>query len=330
MKSKMAEQMLSNALQNVVQEIRIQSLTKHVRTFHGEGTTKFTNWLQDMDQVSTTCDSERMCVLATLTLGGTAGILVSRMIKEDATISWETLRKKLRERYGDDDIRWALEKLRHMKQKKGEAVQNFAERLRAAGRDAFQNPVSEEAQKEMVDIFQRGLQDDQLVRRLIRKRFNKFDEAVDYAADEQRTDRTFDLHRHKDETEPMEINLVRAEGELTDLKKTVQELERKLEKATKAKPNNTPRYRPAPMAPRQPSHGYSQPAVPPPFNQPPPSCPPVAAAQPGNMPTRPAGFGPHSNPPAHSLYQWTSDGRPICALCGRIGHIRRRCRGQVN
>ena len=40
-----------------------------------------------------------------------------------------------------------------MKQKKGEAVQNFAERLRAAGRDAFQNPVSEQAQKEMVDIF---------------------------------------------------------------------------------------------------------------------------------------------------------------------------------
>ena len=241
---KMAKQMLSNALENVVQEIRIQSLTKHVRACHGEGTTKFTNWLQDMNQVATTCDSERICVLATLTLGGTAGILISRMIKEDATISWETLRKKLRERYGDDDIRWALEKLRHMKQKKGEAVQNFAERLRAAGRDAFQNPVSEEAQKEMVNIFQKGLQDDQLVRRLIRKRFNKFEEAVDYAADEQRTDRTFDRYRHKDETEPMEIDLVRAEGELTDLKKTVQDLERKLEKATKAKPNNTPRYRP--------------------------------------------------------------------------------------
>ena len=41
--------------------------------------------------------SLRLCsVLSTLTLGGTAGILVSRMIKEDATatISWETLRKK--------------------------------------------------------------------------------------------------------------------------------------------------------------------------------------------------------------------------------------------
>ena len=49
MKLKMAEQMLSNALQNVVQEIRIQSLTKHVRAFHGEGTTKYTNWPQDMD-----------------------------------------------------------------------------------------------------------------------------------------------------------------------------------------------------------------------------------------------------------------------------------------
>ena len=35
-----AEQIITNALKDVVQEIRVQSLTKLVRNFHGEGTSK--------------------------------------------------------------------------------------------------------------------------------------------------------------------------------------------------------------------------------------------------------------------------------------------------
>ena len=77
----MTEQIIADGLKNVVQELRIQSLTKHVRTFHGEGTTKFANWLKDMDQLSPSIDSERMCILATLTLGGSAGSFVSRTLK---------------------------------------------------------------------------------------------------------------------------------------------------------------------------------------------------------------------------------------------------------
>ena len=74
----MAEQFFSTALKEVIQEIRMQNLTKHVRPFHGEGSAKFRNWLTDMDQLGITVDSERMCVLASLTLGGLAGTFVSR------------------------------------------------------------------------------------------------------------------------------------------------------------------------------------------------------------------------------------------------------------
>ena len=62
------ETIVTAALNSLVQEIRVSSLTKHVRTYHGEGTTKFYSWLSDMDQLSSTVDSDRMCVLATLTL----------------------------------------------------------------------------------------------------------------------------------------------------------------------------------------------------------------------------------------------------------------------
>ena len=54
----MADQQIANALGHVVQELRIQSLAKHVRDYHGEGTQKFMSWLQDVDQLATPSDSE--------------------------------------------------------------------------------------------------------------------------------------------------------------------------------------------------------------------------------------------------------------------------------
>ena len=127
------------ALQSVVQEIRVGALTKHVRNYHGEGTTKFYNWLSDMDQLSNTVDSDRMCVLATMTLGtggGTAGLYVGRLT--NTPITWKDLRQKLRDRFGDaDNPRLSKEKFRNTKQHKGESVQNYAERLRAAAKDLF-------------------------------------------------------------------------------------------------------------------------------------------------------------------------------------------------
>ena len=144
---KMAEAaVITAALQSVVQEIRVSNLTKHIRTYHGEGTAKFYQWLTDMDQLSNTVDSDRMCVLATLTLGGSAGLFVTRLTK--SAITWTTLRAKLRERYGEaDDPRISKEQLAHIKQHKGEAVQNFSERLRAAASDVFNDITSDQAQE---------------------------------------------------------------------------------------------------------------------------------------------------------------------------------------
>ena len=123
-----AEQIITNALKDVVQEIRVQSLTKHVRNFHGEGASKFSSWLKDMQQLSSTCDSERMCVLATLTLGGSAGTFVARTLKENPRISWEELKKLLKTRYSElTDPFMAKKKCRRMQQRSGKSVKNFAE-----------------------------------------------------------------------------------------------------------------------------------------------------------------------------------------------------------
>ena len=249
------ESHVTAALQSVVQEIRVGALTKHVRNYHGEGTSKFYNWLSDMDQLSNTVDSDRMCVLATMTLGGTAGLYVGRLT--NTPITWKDLRQKLRERFGEaDNPRLSKEKLRNTKQHKGESVQNYAERLRAAAKDLFDDIDSTDAKDVLVDTFQRGLRDDKLARQIIRKNCKDLDSAEKAALKESQTDKMFHLYRRDGDTEePMDVDAVHRD-EVAELRKKVSELQKQVEE-TKRTPSrqqhtqnqqqtNTPRFRPPP------------------------------------------------------------------------------------
>ena len=334
----MAEQSITLALTNVVQELRIQNLSGHVRAFHGEGSQKFKNWLQDMDQISPSLDSERMCILATMTLGGSAGKFVTRTIKEVERITWQILRQKLQERYGEAvDSYLAREKVRKMKQQKGESVQNYAERLLAAATDAFEDTESTDVQRTLVEIFQGGVMEDGLAKGLIRKQFHNLDAAVTYATQEQQASRTFEMCRSA-KPEAMGVDVVQATDEtltklqtnIENLTKKVDQLNRQVSGQNRHRNNYTPRPRgdaPPPFDPRRP----------------PPSGPPPqpmhgqrlsATLKPGMGPntverqvtygTRPyqwVQFG-----PPRTAHRWTKDNRPICSTCGQPGHMRRECR----
>ena len=364
----MAEQFFSTALKEVIQEIRMQNLTKHVRPFHGEGSAKFRNWLTDMDQLGITVDSERMCVLASLTLGGLAGTFVSRFLKDNPNTQWQTLRQKLRERFSDEsDIAYAQEKCRRMRQTRGESVSNFAERLRSAAADAFDNISSPDTQRMLVEIFQKGVENDHLSRYLIRKKFTTLDLAVQCAVDETRADRTFQLLRDKPApTEPMDIDAVRHDDHRLDrLQANMDRLTKQMDKLTRhpPRPSGPPRSQNVPFRPNR--HNSAPPRFRsvPPHPHTVPSCPPTAPrprqnaqpVQPSSFPAQPptlthqftspgagrAPTGPRDPPaaaeppsaacpgatrvPRTSPYRWTSDGRPICAFCGRVGHLQRQC-----
>lgn len=341
----MAEQIIADGLKNVVQELRIQSLTKHVRSFHGEGTTKFSNWLKDMDQLSPSIDSERMCILATLTLGGSAGSFVSRTLKSAPQTTWEQLRKSLKERYSDlTDPALAQERCRQLHQKKGESVQNFSERLRSAAMDAYDDITVPHVQKSLVETFQRGIIDDSLARKLIRKKYEKLEDAIAFATEEVRADRTFEMYRHAHATEePMEIDIVQQTAEtetLGKIQENIQRLSEQLDKVSKQvrTPNRNfgPRRTQSTPPPRQtsaPQFGRYGPIHPPP---PAPASRnvPNSAESPGaparsQLPdfSRPPPSEPTA-PRTRSRYEWTRDGRPICAACGKVGHVYRQCRVQ--
>lgn len=340
----MAEQIISNALREVVQELRVQGLTKHVRNFHGEGAAKLSNWLKDMEQLSATCDDQRMCVLATLTLGGSAGTFVSRVLKENPQITWQNLKIRIKERYSElTDPLMAREKCRHLKQKQGESVQNFAERINATACDAFDDTRLHHIQAELVDIFQRGVTDDRLARNLIRKKFQNLEEAVKYAGEEQRTDRTFELVRHTHTDEPMEVEVLHSEGKESD---QLSQLQQNMDRLSKQMDKMSRQMKPQVQFQAPPTRSQSAPRtsqraasprpnyVPKPdFSKPPPTVrknPPAQNFKPGNLPTGPSRGQPNRPQMAQTRYQWTENGRPICARCGFIGHIHRNCRVQLN
>lgn len=336
-------ELIVKQMQDVVQEIRAQGLTQNVRTFNGESSTKFHDWVRDMDSIYCTTDDERMRLLATRTLCGPAGKFACRLINEKPTISWRELRLKLRERYSEfQDPYCAQMKLRQLKQHAGELVQNFSERIQTIASEAFDNISTPEAQRFLVEVFQKGVANDRLARSLIHKKFDKLQSAVDFACSEQQTDRTFQMCRGPTALteEPMDIDVVRTSGstKIDKLENSLEELSAKLNVVTdqvlafqqhshRQQPitrpthynnrNSTPNFNPN----RQNTSFYRS-RVP-------------QTSQRFEYPRR-TQFTRQQTPVQgqsqqqhnRSQYKWTSDGRPICVFCSRIGHTQRNCRAK--
>ena len=167
----MAEQTLVETMKDISMEIRVQGLTQHVRSFSGESSNKFHDWAKDMDSIACTADDKRMRILATRTLSGPAGKFACRLITQNPNIRWLELRRQLRDRYSDlKDPYCAREKLQKVRQKKGELIQNYSERLQDVASEVFDDPSSADSQRTLVEVFQKGVSDDRLARALIRKK----------------------------------------------------------------------------------------------------------------------------------------------------------------
>ena len=169
----------------------------------------------------------------------------------------------------------------------------------------------------LVETFQKGVTDDRLARNLIRKIFDTLERAVEYATEEQVAERTFEMYRNHPVPEPMEVDVVQNNGteeSLGAIQKSIKELNVKLERVAKQvkRPTNNPNHVPVPSRPNPPFGRQQTPYVP---NGP---VPDVTVPPPPFVPA----------PAAATKYRWTADGRPICAACGRTGHVQRRCRSQ--
>ena len=232
-------------------ELRLQSLAKQVQPFNGESSRSLRNWMRDMTKIGLTVgsDDEKMKILSLQTLKGGAAEYYSRLLRTNPQITWTEIVNALRARFSDQaDQQLAAQKLKRVKQKSGESVQSFAERIIDLAEEAFATVILTPPliQQQLKDIFLEGVRNDAVARKIIRLRPVMLDAALQVAIEEELTAKTFQLRRND---EPMEVDNVQAEvtpgqslqQSVTELMAAVAEI--KAEKVTgKNRPRKTPTY----------------------------------------------------------------------------------------
>ena len=225
---------LGKEFQNICLELRAQGIAQHIRTFDGENSDKYQSWLRDMEKTLTQLghDDARARILVLQSLSGPASDFASREITKDPHITWKILKEKLDTRYNDmSDVAFAKQKLRRIVQKRSESVQNFYERLLTVARSAFTEDKLENefVQQQLVEYFTDGILCDNTMKKLVRKKPETLEKALEFATEEQQVQRAFGLRRGQDSTAehtPMEVDVLTTgnNNELSEMKKIMQEL----------------------------------------------------------------------------------------------------------
>ena len=79
----------------------------------------------------------------------------------------------------------ALSLLRRVKQKQGESIQNYFERILSLAEEAYNNQGGDAVERQLIDIFVDGLTNDQLKMKIFREQPNTLQRAVATATNEQ-------------------------------------------------------------------------------------------------------------------------------------------------
>ena len=77
--------------------------------------------------------------------------------------TWAQLKEQLAVRFSDvNDAQMALSLLRRVKQKQGESIQNYSERILSLAEEAYNNQGGDAVERQLIDIFVDGLTNDKL------------------------------------------------------------------------------------------------------------------------------------------------------------------------
>ena len=83
------------------------------------------------------------------------------------------------------DAQMAFSLLRNCKQKPGESIHVFAERLLSLAEEAYNNQGGEAIERQLIDIFVDGLTNDQLKLKILRDHPDTLQAAIGVATNEQ-------------------------------------------------------------------------------------------------------------------------------------------------
>lgn len=215
-----AFQNLRLELANISQVIAANGISQSISKFDGNPK-QFREWVKSIEKYATLAGvpDGRIKLLAYQTSGGAVSGFINRYITANPTNTWEQMKEQLSVRFSDvADAQMALSLLRRVKQKHGENIHAYAEKILALAEQAYNNQGGEAVERQLIDIFADGLVNDQLKIKIFREQPNTLQGAVGIATNEQnlrcRVQMSNQSHASSSSTDhtPMEIDHTRSQS----------------------------------------------------------------------------------------------------------------------
>ena len=114
-------------------------------------------------------DDARRKLIAYQTSGGAVSGFIEHYMTQNPNHNWGQMKAQLAVRFADvTDGQMALSLLRQCKQKVGESIYNYAERILSLAETAYDNQGGDPIERQLIDICVDGLNNDQLKMKILR------------------------------------------------------------------------------------------------------------------------------------------------------------------
>lgn len=206
-------QNLAVEMSNVSTALGAQGINQLVTPYEGDPK-KFKEWVKSIEKyaVLSNLGNDRIKRVAYQASRGPVSEFIRRYQDNNQNATWDQLKAELNVRFSEvTDAQHAVMLLRKVRQKPGETVQVYAERLLTLAEDAFQGQQGAAVQRQQIDIFVDGLLEDQLKLKVLRDNPQTLEAAVTTATNEQNLRKRFNLRtRHQyvpsDDDNRMEVD----------------------------------------------------------------------------------------------------------------------------
>ena len=193
----LAHRTLSQQINTLTSTISTQGVAQVINPYGGDPKS-FREWLKCVEKYAMLihADVEKLKLIAYQSSKGAVSDYLKRYLNDNPRATWAQCKTQLTFRFAEvTDPQHAFSLLRHVRQKQGETVQVFSERLTSLVEEAYlgQPRGVEAVERQIVGFFVDGLSADYLKMKILRQNPATLEAAVTVAMEEQNLRTRFDL-----------------------------------------------------------------------------------------------------------------------------------------
>ena len=178
---------LHSELTNVSNALSTQGISNVVLKYDGSKK-DYREWIKSIEKYATLVNipHEKIKLIAYQSSNGAVSGFIFRYMEANPNSTWEESKAQLALRFSDvTSPQIALSMLRQVKQKVGENIQVYAERILSLSEEAYDNKGGDAIERQLIDIFVDGLLSDQLKIKILRDAPKALQTAIAICTNEQ-------------------------------------------------------------------------------------------------------------------------------------------------